>query len=80
MSNDQIETMLKRIDKKLSTLLTEKKAIQWVKAGEVSKLTGWNKEGMRRARERKYVMFEKRADGFWYNLNSIAEIFLIKQS
>lgn len=86
MSTAEIEKELttirkqnERIERKLSLIMTEKKAIQWVKAHVVTKLTIWDREALRRARERKYVVFEKRVDGFWYSLNSIADHFFINK-
>ena len=74
------EALLKRIDSKLSHLMTkpEKKKETWVKSPLITSLTGWDKEGMRRARVNGYIQWRKDENGFWYLLESLNHIFFKK--
>lgn len=55
------------------------KSSLWVSVTEVVKRTGWNKEGMRRAREQGLVKWKKENGSFFYDLTSIHEMFLINK-
>jgi len=50
-----------------------------VKVGAVVKATGWNREMLRKARELKWVEWDKRNGHFYYDLNSIDKKFLINK-
>jgi len=79
MSTDQ----LKRIDSKLTALLQEKKKPAketWVKVGIITSLTGWNNEGMRKARLNGLIDWKKTDSGFWYLLESLDEQWKIKRA
>lgn len=52
----------------------EEKKSHWVKASVIKKATGWDYEGMRKAREHGYVKYKKENGGFFYDLSSIHEI------
>ena len=52
------EQHILRIDRKLTALLSTKQT--WVTAQEISKLTGWDGNALRRARERKYLEYKQR--------------------
>lgn len=71
-----IESRLDRIDKKLNTLLADSRKQQWVKVSFIQDATGWDREKMRQARNQGIVKWEKRKDGFFYDLNSIPPAFL----
>lgn len=73
---DRIERDNKRI---LALLAGEKKERTWVKASTIVKMTGWNKEQMRRMRDNGVVKFKHDKTGFWYDPASIPAIF-IKQT
>lgn len=72
-----IETRLARIERRLSQLVQEnRKQAHWVKVSFIRQATGWNREKIRQARLQKLVIYEKRKTGFWYDINSIPQIFL----
>jgi hypothetical protein len=76
MSNTEVIRLERKIDKLLK--ITQPKKV-WVKAGVITSMTIFNNnEKMREARDNGYVEFEKREDGFWYNLNSVHEKFFLK--
>lgn len=78
MSHEEL-TEIRKFNRNIDWLKKQsiKSTAQWVKAGVITKATGWNNEEMRTARDRKYVVHEKRVDGFWYDLKSVATNFLI---
>lgn len=83
MNTEQLLTQIianqERIDRKLSLLVQEKNKVRWVRAPVISKMTGWDKNGMRRARENRYVVYKEDEDGkFLYNPDSIHPIHLKK--
>jgi hypothetical protein len=51
---------------------------RWVKVGVIKKMTGWNNEEMRRARETGMVDWKRDDNGYWYSPESINEIHLKK--
>lgn len=72
-----MSTELARLEKKLDQVLRfVKRKPMWVKASVITRLTGWNKEQMRTARENGYVEYEKREDGIFYDLNTLHEKFI----
>ena len=67
--------ILTRIDKKLTALLNQKET--WVTAQEITRLTGWDGNGLRRARERNYLRYkQKTAKSFVYLLESLPNQFI----
>ncbi len=69
------EQHILRIDRKLTALLSTKQT--WVTAQEISKLTGWDGNALRRARERKYLEYKQRtAKSFVYLLESLPNQFI----
>lgn len=75
-STDQILTeilkKLDRMERKLSMQMQEeKKSVTWVKANVITRITGWDRNGMSRARANGYVKYKKEGDVFWYNLDSV---------
>jgi hypothetical protein len=44
----EIKREFERLNQKLTALLTKEKKETWVKSSEIIKLTGWDKERMRR--------------------------------
>jgi hypothetical protein len=79
MTDQQYETIikcLKRIDSKLSTLITEKKKKTWVKVGIIQSVTGWDKDQMRVARDNGIVEWRRvKGREIDYCLESIPKIF-----
>ena len=69
------EQHILRIDRKLTALLSTKQT--WVTAQEISKLTGWDGNALRRARGRKYLEYkQKTAKSFVYLLESLPNQFI----
>jgi hypothetical protein len=73
----ELEERVKKLERLVKELTTQKKT--WVKSPVITKLTGWDQEGMRVARRNGYVKWEKKKDGFWYLLESINEVFIKKE-
>lgn len=57
--------------------LQEKKR-QWVKVSNIQELTGWDKEGLRRARENGLIDWKKDENGIWYDILSINSLLIKK--
>jgi hypothetical protein len=72
----EIKREFERINQKLTALLTKEKKETWVKSTEIIKLTGWDKERMRQARENGYVKVKRDKKGIFYSLESLPEIFI----
>jgi hypothetical protein len=70
---ETLDRKIDRLNTKLTTLLSERKEekLTWVKSTIITRLTGWNSEDMRRARNYEYVKFKKDRNGFWYALESL---------
>lgn len=82
MTKEQ-ESLLRRVDRKLSLLLQEhgkEKPAKWVDASVVAGLTGWDKSKLRQARVKGLVKIDVVGEGkknkYRYDLNSIHERFL----
>lgn len=75
-----IERRLERLERKIDLLLKEKGAAKatWVKASVIADLTGWDKEGLRKARNYGYVEHRKENGKFLYNLDSLNERMIKK--
>lgn len=50
---------------------------QWVKASQIIRLTGWNKDRMRRARIRGEIKYKKVGNSFWYDYNSLLPVHIL---
>lgn len=61
------------------TTFSLNKPSAWAKPGFVTSITNWDGEKLRQARDQGLIQYEKREDGFWYNLDSIPERLLIKK-
>lgn len=70
-----LKQQLDRIERKLSIILGEQKKKSWVKAGDVMKVTGWDKEKLRQMRVNGLIEY-KNDGGFFYNPDSIHQMFL----
>ena len=71
-----IEQQRRRIDLKLTSLLNKRQT--WVTAQDISKLTEWDGNWLRRARERNYLKFRQRTGkSFEYLLETLPEQFII---
>ncbi len=55
------------------------KKIPWCKPGFITLITGFDGEKLRQLRDQGLIEFQKREDGFWYNLDSVPERLLIKK-
>jgi hypothetical protein len=80
MKDTAMISRLDRIEKMLSVLLGEKQKKTWVKAGDIIKLTGWNREKLRQRRLDGIVEFKKTDKGFFYNPDSIPAILIKSQT
>jgi hypothetical protein len=71
-----------KLEKRIARLERQLKAkkSEWVKSPIITKLTGWDANKMRLARNNGYINWKKDSNGFWYDLNSIHEKFLIKKA
>jgi hypothetical protein len=78
--DDELKAKLDRIEKKLSFLVSQRKAESrkktWVKVSVVQDLTGWNREKLRQMREHGLIAYQRNETGMWYQLESIHPIFL----
>jgi hypothetical protein len=73
----ELEARLDRIDKKLNAMAAANRKDTWLPPGWVTKLTGWNREELRQARENKIVEYKASPGGGWlYKLESIPEQFI----
>lgn len=70
-----IDRRLTKIEKMLVELLAQKKAENWVKAGDIMAMTGWNRDRMRRMRN-DGILRVKRNKGIWYDANSVPPAFI----
>lgn len=74
MTNEQL-AIIKEFNRNVRYLRErDRKNNTWVKSGTIKRITGWNNEEMRKAREQGLVEW-KREKGIWYLLESIPEIF-----
>lgn len=71
-----IDRHFERLNTKLTTLLGEKKRTTWIKASDVVKLTKWDKNKMRTARECGTIVYKKEDGHFLYSLESIPQVFI----
>lgn len=86
-SAQEVQTAITGIDRKLTILYNKeigeekvKASVTWVTGAEIMKVTGWDANGMRRAREYHYLRYKKLKGGTWrYILESVPERFLIHQ-
>lgn len=70
---DKIERDQKRI---LDLLAGNKKKKQWVKASDILRLTGWNREKLRQRRADGLVEFKRDGKGWFYNPDSIPSVLI----
>lgn len=74
----ETKQQFERLNKKLNQLIEQTKKATWVGPRMIVKLTGWNNEGLRQARQRNIVEHRRAATGGWeYRLESIPETLLI---
>lgn len=68
-----------RLEKKLRDLDKGKDVPRnWVKVSKAMKVTGWNKEQMRQARDNDEIEFKKTSKGFYYNLATLNPLLIKK--
>jgi hypothetical protein len=70
----EIKREFDRLNAKLTALLNQEKKETWLKARDIMEVTGWDKEGMRRARVNGFVK-QRKKNGIFYLLESIPEKF-----
>jgi flagellar motility protein MotE (MotC chaperone) len=72
----EIKREFDRLNAKLTALLSleKEKKETWLKARDIMEVTGWDKEGMRRARVNGFVK-QRKKNGIFYLLESIPEKF-----
>lgn len=77
--DQELKRELSSIQKKLNDLMAGKRKETWAGPGWVTKLTGWNNETLRQARDQQIVEFKRSPTGGWlYKLESIPEQFIKK--
>lgn len=77
----ETKAQFERLHKKLNLLIEHASKATWIGPGMLAKLTGWNSEGMRQARNKKIVEHRRSGTGGWeYKLESIPEVLIIKQT
>lgn len=75
MTNEiEILKKLERIERHLNAKAPQ----HWVKVGFIQDVTGWDKEGLRRARENGLIKQRRGTNGIEYLLESIPEMFIRK--
>ena len=72
----RMQHQLNRIERLLEALVGEKKKATWVKAHDITQLTGWDNQKMRRMRLAGVLEFKKDKKGWWYDLNSVPPQFI----
>lgn len=77
--NQQTDILLKRIDSKLTALLSKKQET-WVPVSWISELTGWDHHRMARARKDGLIEFRKKGKGYEYKIESVPEAFINKKA
>jgi hypothetical protein len=71
----EVLSEVKKLRKEVKSLTTLKEKETWVKASIITDLTGWDNQGMRRAREHGYVKYkDDKVKGRVYLLESINEV------
>jgi len=74
-TNAEIKIQLDRVERMLRTLVKEKTKSTWIKAGRVMEITGWNRGRLRQMRDHGCINWKK-DNGFFYELESIPNVFL----
>lgn len=71
---------VERIERELRQLRKEREEVKetWIKATDVMKFTGWDRERMRRARINGQVKQKKEDNKIWYLFESIPQQFIKK--
>lgn len=73
----ELKLELDRINKKLNALAAAQSKATWVSAGWITRITGWDHEKLRQARNQKIIEYKKSEGGGWlYKLESIPELFI----
>lgn len=75
----ELKAEFNRLHKKLNEHFKATKKEHWMGPSWVTDLTGWDAEKLRQARENKLVEFKRsKGGGYLYKLESIPEVFIIK--
>lgn len=69
---------IQRLQATVDKIVEKEEKPVFVKVSFVVAKTGWTAQKLRQARQQGLVEWEKRDDGFWYNIRSIDPIFFIK--
>jgi hypothetical protein len=76
-TNLEIKAQLDRIERMLRNQAKEASKKTWLKAGRIMELTGWTKERLRQMRDHGVINW-KNDNGFFYELESVPEVFIKK--
>lgn len=68
-----LEQRLERLERQVAEM---KRKPKWTKVTEIARLTGWDRERMRRARQNGEVNFKKKGSSFFYDLDSIHPLLI----
>jgi hypothetical protein len=77
----EIKQQFELINRKLNQLAAGQRKEHWVSVSWIQKITGWDKEDLKRARDQKIIEFKREGKDWLYLLESIPEQFLkVKQA
>lgn len=78
----QVLTRLDKAEKEIAALKKEKSRQRhsWTKVGTITKITGWDKERLRRARNNNEIRFKKVGSEIFYDLNSLNQLLVKKET
>jgi hypothetical protein len=73
----EIKQQFELINKKLNAIAAGQRKETWISYSWIQKITGWDKEELRMAREQKIVEVKRHGTSDWlYKLESIPEQFI----
>jgi hypothetical protein len=67
------------INRKLNALAAGQRKETWVSVIWIQKITGWNKEDLKRARDQKIIEYKREGKDWLYLLESVPDRFLIQK-
>lgn len=77
-TQNYLDRRLKAMERRILQSLAPKKEEHWVRVSTIVKLTGWNKERLRRARNEGTVTYKRENGSFLYLLESVPQILILK--
>lgn len=78
LSEETARELIRALNKVANLLLP--KTEHWVKVTTIRRLTGWDRQKLRRARMNGEIKFKKDKTGIWYNQASLSDKFLISNN